>query len=59
MKADDCYGDRSDRHWAIMLMSEEDLHEEHPWTAALAFHETMKKGEFKESQVPDESVVRF
>jgi len=57
MKADDYYGDRSDRHWGIMLMSEAVLHEAHPWTAALDYNETMKKGEFTETKVPDESVV--
>lgn len=57
MKVDDIYGPRKQRHQAIMLMEEEELHAKHPWTKDVVFNEVMKKGEFSEKNVPDASVI--
>jgi hypothetical protein len=57
MRYDAIYGDRSGRHQAIMTMSEDELHSEHPWTASLEFNESMLKKEIDEKEVPNESCL--
>lgn len=51
------YGDRDRAHHLIMTMEAEDLHEEYPFTEELVFNQTMKKKDFNQKKVPDESCL--
>ena len=53
MRADDIYGARKQRHQAILLMSADDLHKAFPWTARLAFNQTMTKAQLNEKKIKE------
>ena len=51
-------GERKDRHQRILMLSPTDLHTEFPWTEALVFNESMKKGEFSEAKIKNASAPK-
>ena len=51
MRIDDVYGDRADHHQEIMMMTAEELHAAHPFTATIKFNLSMTKMQFNEKAV--------
>ena len=54
MREDSVYGERKDRHQAILLMDPSALHDRFPWTAKLVFNESMMKSELDEKKIKEE-----
>ena len=54
MREDSVYGERKDRHQAILLMDASALHDRFPWSAKLVFNESMMKSELDEKKIKEE-----
>ena len=53
MREDNVYGERKDRHQAILLMDASALHLAFPWTSDLVFNESMMKSELDEKKIKE------